>query len=155
MPHVVVLTAYAGWASPTEYGRLAMRAYDAPKNPLTVWERFWLMKLTLQTEGMAENVSIIVAPRHDLDWKSVATFYPPGRILGLTAKDEFEAAKADLWRQRGERIHVFTEIGPNSVLSTTQIRERIQAGEDWRNFLSEGVHEYFLEISGPSRVFGI
>lgn len=155
LPHIAALVTYSGWASGGEYGEAATVAYSAERNPLTIWERFWLMRLGLAGHGLLENVSVIVAPRHDLDWSYVSEFYPPKRIICLTAKDSFESAKAALWASRGERIHVFHDLDSAAVLTTTSIRRNVLGGADWRRFLPESSHEYFDEIDGPRRIFGI
>ncbi|MFF0824166.1 hypothetical protein ACFYUR_27645 [Micromonospora haikouensis] len=155
LPHVAVLTTYFGWRAEGDYGAAADDAYAPARNPLTVWERFSLMRLALAGEGMADRVALIVAPRHDLDWPTVAQFYPPRRVICLTAKDAFEAAKETVWRSRGERVHVFAELGPHEVLTTSTIRGEVAAGADWRAFLPAACHSYFAEIDGPRRVFGV
>nr|MDT0663353.1 hypothetical protein [Micromonospora sp. DSM 115978] len=154
MPHVAVLTAHFGWTSPGDYGERAAQAYTANRNPFTMWERVTLMRLALAGAGLSHQVAVMAAPRHDLDWPAVAQFYPPQRIICLTAKDDFESAKASLWRSRGEQLHIFAELGPADVLTTTQIRARVAAGADWRQVIPESCHQYFAAIDGPRRVFG-
>ena len=67
VPHVAVLSSYFGWESKGVYGAHAEVAYEKSRNPLSTWERFWLMRLGLQSLDLLEQVSVIVAPRHDLD----------------------------------------------------------------------------------------
>jgi hypothetical protein len=152
---VAVLTAYFGWESAGKYGELAAEAYMADRNPLSIWERLCLMRFGLEGHGLLDRVTVLAAPRHDLDWGRVAEFYPPRRIICLTSKDKFEAAKGTLWEQRGERVHVFSELDEKNVLTTSRIRQLVAAGVDWRHFLPERSHSYFLEIGGPARVFGV
>ncbi|MFH8616934.1 hypothetical protein ACH4E8_17900 [Streptomyces sp. NPDC017979] len=154
MPHVVVLTSHFGWESEGEYGRHARDAYRPHLNHFTPWERSTLMRLGLEEYNLLGQVIISIAPRHDLDWNLVAGFYPADRIICLTAKDEFERVKAELWLARGERVHVFDDIGPD-VLTTTHIRQRVASGEDWRRYLPASCHAYFIEIDGPRRAFGM
>ncbi|MFG1779955.1 hypothetical protein ACGFIG_26435 [Micromonospora sp. NPDC049048] len=154
LPHVVVLTTHFGWRSTDEYGGLAAEAYDPARNPLTIWERFALMRLLLAGEGLSEQVALLLAPRHDLDWPSVAQIYPPRRLICLTAKDQFEAAKKALWRSRGERVRVFDDLATD-VLTTTAIRAKVAAGTDWRRFIPLPCHSFFAEINGPRRVFAV
>ena len=114
-----------------------------------------LMRLCLEHYGLQDRVQTWLAPRHDLDWNLVKGFYPENRLICLTVKDDFEAAKAALWRERGERVHVFEELAAEQVLTTTEIRRRVAAGEDWRVYLPSSCHEYFVDIDGPSRVFRV
>ncbi|MBX7266931.1 hypothetical protein KIF24_13425 [Micromonospora sp. Llam7] len=155
LPHVAVLTTHFGWRSPGRYGDLANDAYHPSRNPLTIWERFTLMRLALTGEAGTERVALLVAPRHDLDWPTVAQFYPPRRVICLTTKDGFEAAKESVWRSRGERVHIFDDLGPAEVLTTTAIRARVAAGADWTTFIPPPCHSYFEAIDGPRRVFNI
>ncbi|NBE79562.1 hypothetical protein [Micromonospora rubida] len=155
LPHVAILTTHFGWRAPGDYGEQAAAAYAPARNPLTVWERFSLLRLALADAGMTDRVSLLIAPRHDLDWPTVAQFYPPHRVICLTAKDRFEATKESLWRSRGERVHVFEGLGSAQVLTTTAIRAEVAAGADWRTFIPPRCHSYFEDISGPRRVFGI
>jgi hypothetical protein len=76
-------------------------------------------------------------------------------VVCVTAKDEFEGVKARLWRQRGERVHVFEELGGRQVVTTTEIKAMVAAGADWRRFIPEACHAFFEEIDGPPRVFGV
>ena len=154
LPHVVIMVAYFNGETEGFYGRLAQEAYSSDRNPFTVWERLALMRLGLQEYDLVDQTTVLVAPHHDADWSYVSTFYPPRRVICLTAKDEFEAAKAALWRSRGERVHVFSELGPGSVVTTTWIQQMVSTGSDWRDFMPLKSHNYFEEIDGPSRVFG-
>lgn len=153
MPHAVILTTYYGWSADTPYAESSRESYEARRNPLTMWERLRLMRLAVETLPRGNDLTIISAPRHDLDWQRVSEFYPPQRIIALTAKDEFENTKELLWRSRGERVHVFRDM--QDVLTTTEIRRRVNQGEDWRAFLPEATWSYFEEVDGPSRVFDL
>ncbi|WBB76681.1 hypothetical protein O7602_14585 [Micromonospora sp. WMMD1128] len=154
LPHVAVLTTHFGWRSTTDdYGHLAEAAYDPVRNPLTVWERFTLMRMALEGEGIADRVALLIAPRHDLDWQSVAQIYPPKRLICLTAKDKFEAAKETVWRSRGEQVHVFADLAAADVLTTTAIKAKVAAGTPWATFIPPSCHSFFAEIDGPRRVF--
>lgn len=154
LPHLVVMVAYFGGDSDGRYGELAMSAYLDRRNPFTAWERFMLMRLALDEYGLAGHVSIIFAPRHDLDWTVAQNFYPPNRLICLTAKDEFDLAKAALWRSRGEQVNVFNHLGPTDILTTTEIRRCVAAGEPWQKFIVPTCHEFFAEIDGPRRLAG-
>jgi nicotinamide mononucleotide adenylyltransferase len=136
-----------------EYGRHSREAYQPHRNPFTPWERATLMRLGLAEYGLQDQVTVSVAPRHDIGWDLAADFYPADRIICLTAKDEFEKVKADLWLSRGERVHVFSDLGAD-VLTTTEIRRRVASGKDWRNYIPPASHTYFTEIDGPHRAFG-
>ncbi|MGC4857153.1 hypothetical protein ACLQ24_28230 [Micromonospora sp. DT4] len=155
LPHVAVLTTHFGWRTHGEYGDLATAAYHPSRNPLTVWERFTLLGLALTADEFAGRVALLIAPRHDLDWPTVAQLYPPRRLICLTAKDRFEAAKASVWQARGEAVHIFDDLGPTEVLTTTAIRARVAAGADWKTFISPRCHSYFQQIDGPRRVFDV
>lgn len=156
LPHAAILTSYSGWESRTgEYGVMARVAYDSARNPLTEWERVRLMLLGLEQHQLDDDVTVMVAPRHDLDWEHVSRFYPRRRLICLTDKDDFEQAKADLWTQRGERIYVFRNFRNELTLTTTKIRALVRSGADWRSFMPEASHAFFAEIGGPERVFGV
>jgi hypothetical protein len=156
MPHAAVLTSYFGWSSPTgPYSDLAQHAYDPARNPLNEWERTRLMWLGIEQYDLFKDVTVIVAPRHDLTWKDVSRFYPAKRLICLTDKDEFEKAKATIWIERGETVHVLTGFSDASTLTTTRIREMVGAGADWRRFMPEASHRFFADIDGPQRVFGV
>jgi nicotinamide mononucleotide adenylyltransferase len=149
-----VLAVHLGWESEGAYALHSREAYQPRRNPFTPWERAALVRLGLEEYGLQNQVTVTMAPRHDIGWDLAAGFYPPDRIICLTAKDDFERVKADLWLARGERVHVFGDLGTD-VLTTTEIRRRVAAGEDWRNYLPSSSHEYFHEIDGPRRAFGV
>lgn len=153
LPHLCILTAYFGGHTSDRYGQFARANYGPEKNKLTVWERFRLMNLSLRGEGLEKIVCVTIAPRHDLDWSLASQFYPPKRIICLTNKDEFESAKLELWRRRGETVRVLDVKAELEPLTTTEIKRRINAGEPWERFISEAAHAYFREIDGPTRVF--
>jgi len=155
MRHAAVLVAHFGWAASGAYGMYANQAYSGSKNPLTVWERITLMELGIDGCGFSGKVIVLAAPRHDLDWERVKELYPARRIICLTAKDDFEQAKVELWRERGEEVRVLSDLTSGQVLTTTSIRKLVADGADWREFLVESCHEYFTDIDGPRRVFGL
>lgn len=152
-PHCVAITSYTSWmSSDSAFSEAAAPSYAAERNPLTEWERMRLMLLLI--EGLqADRVIVpVVVPRHDWDWAVVSRFYPPNRVICLTAKDDFEVAKKDLWERRGERVRVVDL--PVDPLTTTAIRQRVADGDEWRNYLPQATWSYFEAIDGPKRVFG-
>ncbi len=139
IPHLIVLATHFGWAGKGTYGIYAERNYAPEKNPLTIWERFTMMRLSLDGAGLHENVMVMVAPRPDWDWNLVSQFYPPQRVICLTRKDEFELAKAEAWKKLGEHIE-FLDLTPiQPVLTTTEIRQRVRSGDDWKKYIIETV----------------
>ena len=155
-PHVCILTTYFGWSSSNdEYSRHAQINYSSSKNPFSVWERFTLLNLGIKELGLEEDVSIIVAPRHDWNWDIVSSFYPPVRLICLTNKDNFEYSKAKIWKSRGEKIIIIDVKNISPLLTTTAIKQKVALGMCWKNFLPESTHSYFESIDGPFRLFGI
>lgn len=153
IPHVVVMVAQSSEKSDGRYGELANAAYADARNPFTIEERLILMRQAVEAYRLTDQVSVVTAPRHDVNWEAVRQFYPPHRVICLTVKDDFEVAKAELWRSRGERVHIFDQFGPADVLTTTEIRNRVTAGEPWQRFIVAACHDYFVSINGPQRLF--
>ncbi len=155
MPHVAVLPFgldRSQMEPQSDYKRHLADAYLVDLNPLTVWERFALMRLALLELDAPNRVAILVAPHHESQPNVVEDFFPPRRLICVTNKDAFERAKAEYWRERGEEVFVL-EL-PFPILSNTEIRQRVRAGDDWRSFLPATTHDYFLDIDGPRRVYG-
>lgn len=110
------------------------------------------MRLSLQGVEGADRITVVVVPRHDWDWNVVSRFYPPSWLICFTEKDDFEVAKRELWESRGETVHV---LSMNRLpITTTEVRARVAGGANWREFISEHAHEYFVDIDGPRRLFG-
>ncbi|MGW0286070.1 hypothetical protein ACWDXT_23540 [Streptomyces sp. NPDC003236] len=135
------------------YGRMAAAAGASSGNPLTVWERTEMINLALATEPWAQSVRTIGAPRPDLDWELTKTFYPRQRVIYLTDRDQFEAAKLHRYKSLGEKV-VVVGVKDLPAMSATEVRRRIAAGEDWQSLMHPATIDYFREIGGPARFEG-
>ncbi|MFJ9833835.1 hypothetical protein ACIRU2_21020 [Streptomyces sp. NPDC101169] len=155
MRHPLVVAVIA--ADDTEgrgaFGKMAAAAGASGSNPLTVWERTEMISLALAAEPWARSVRTIGAPRPDLDWSLTTSFYPRPRVIYVTDRDQFEAAKLSRYRSLEEKV-VVVGVTDLPEMSATEVRRRIAAGEDWQSLMHPATIDYFKEIDGPARFGG-
>lgn len=148
-PHIVGIvwghnTADSEWAkaNPKHFGS---------KYAFSGWERRRLFELIVWEIGATRRVSVVLVPRLDQPngWEFDEIF-PRKRIRCTTDKDSADLANVEFWRSQGEKVRVLS--APPGTLTGTEFRKRVLAGEEWRSFVPEECHEYFISIDGPTRL---
>lgn len=130
------------------YGSVASAQNVAAKNPLTIWERVELIRLSVQEEPFFQRLSVSGIPRPDINWAVTQSFYPPKRVLVFSDKDEFEDLKAKHWSERGERV---VRVPTSALASGSEFKQAMRDGKPWQPFLAKAAHDFFASIDGPER----
>lgn len=147
---LTVMIIQSSEGSKDEYGDEVNRHHQLSRNPLTYWERVRLLELSEPRVPAGLKLRIQGIPRPDLYWDLARPFYPPGRFLILTGKDEYEQRKVHFWNGLGETTRLLDTSGLPKF-SATDLKKAIHAGEGWEQFLPEGALQFFREIDGPRR----
>lgn len=124
--------------------------HQSHRNPLSLWERFCIVRMALDAAALAQRVTVLGILRPDLYWPVTQQFYPPNRFICLTGKDEYERAKVSFWRNLGERPVVIEVPGVEGI-SATELRRRMRDSEGWEELLAPGTADYFRQIGGIER----
>src|SRR5580692_9566895 len=111
LPLVVMVIQSSAEPSTSPYTAQVNVHHAMARNPLTLWERYNIIRRTLAAEGLAESVTVLGIPRPDVYWSIAASFYPRRRFICLTDKDEYERAKVTFWATLGEETRVVDTRG--------------------------------------------
>lgn len=133
--------------------RDAAGKHNRTRNFLTPWERLRIVEMCLEAEGLSRSVNAVFVPRSDGATGVFRSFVPPDCIRLTTNKDLADSAKVDFWRSQGFEAALI-DVRGLEIISASHIREVMRQGGDWRPFLHEASHEYFVEIEGPERMRG-
>ncbi len=120
------------------------------RNPLSLSERFCLIRLALREAGIDDRVAVLGIPRPDLYWPIARQFYPPKRFICLTDKDDYERAKVTFWESLGERPVIMPVPGAEGI-SASELKQRLRASKGWEELLAPGTTEYFRLIGAVER----
>lgn len=149
IPHVIGVVwghraSTGGWASrnPKHFG-----AYYE----FTAWERIKMLNLIVEGLDATDRVTLLQIPRFDLwDDTGINELLPPRQIRGTTDKDAADREQVDFWSKRGVACEILP--APAGLLTGEQLRSGIRSGVDWRAFIPEECHVYFVAIGGPERL---
>jgi nicotinamide mononucleotide adenylyltransferase len=125
------------------------------RNPFSPKERVEMWQQTLQAFGLSKNVVVVPLkrPEYDLEW--FAQEFPAINYDLVFPTLENETASFDAVRnQTFEKIfrgRVFF-VKPRFVLHGSTVRQLIEEGKDWSEFIPRGALEVFLRIQGPERM---
>ncbi|MFB4306616.1 hypothetical protein [Actinomadura sp. GTD37] len=149
-PIAVMVIDSRNWAPPRTAGNISQSQHISDKNPLTLWERMTMIRIFLDAEGVSRQISVQSIPRPDIYWDIAELSFPPHRRICNNGRDDFEREKANMWRGRGEEVVVLDHKRWLSN-SSTNLKQRLREGGDWRPFLHESTLDYFAAINGPER----
>ena len=150
LPLVVMIIQSSEAPDAAGYSKEVNRHHKPDRNPLTAWERFIIISMALQAEGVIESVTLLGIPRPDLYWPLARSFYPPRRLICLTGKDAYEKSKEEFWCALGEATRTISILSVPSV-SATDVKVAIRSGRGWEDLLPAACIEYFEAIDGPRR----
>jgi nicotinamide-nucleotide adenylyltransferase len=121
-------------------------------NPFTPWERYTMVRTCLTALSLSDRVTTIFVPflRPD-EWSRTKLYLPSKFVMCTTNKDNEDSAKICAWESFGWTSRMI-DLSDIKVVSSTQFRQAILAGQDWRHFVHESIHDYFVSIEGPSRL---
>jgi len=108
-------------------------------NPLTYYERYWMIKAALLEQGLSlSEFSIVPLP---INVPELIKYYVPlDAIFFLTIYDEWGQQKKKYFQDLGLKIHVLWEIPLDKKgLSSSDIRETMIKNGKWEHFLPSSV----------------
>lgn len=108
----------------------------AAANPYSFWERALMVRAALEEEGIeVRRLLIVPFPIHDPSrWHH---YVPAGATHFIRVFSPWEAEKAERLRAVGHRV-VELQM-PVKEISGTEVRRRMEAGEDWRELVPPAV----------------
>lgn len=116
-------------------------------NPLTFFERFWIIETCLLENGFSlEEFRIIPFPIEDPF--RISTFLPTGVKCFTTRHTEWNEHKVKLLKDAGFDVEVLEQDESHVPrASGTEIRELFRSGDDkWRKFVPEGTQGLLQEL---------
>lgn len=117
-------------------------------NPFTAEERKTMIKKALEENGIKpDQYEIINLPdiHSDPEW--------PGHVMMLTPEFEVVFTLSDIIKKLFEK-HTNIEVKPVNVeinISATEIRKKMLAGENWKEYLSSSTVTIVEKINGVNR----
>ena len=113
-------------------------------NPFTFFDRQRMIRAALQDAGVPlERIIFIPFPINiPQRW---SYYVPPQALQFVRVFSDWERTKVDRLRAAGYQVEVLTP-GADKGIEATEIRRRLQAGEDWRALVPVGVASILQEI---------
>lgn len=118
------------------------------------YERYEIIRLSIADLQRIRLIDVVPVPRNDLSGRRLAAFLPSSYVRCCTDKDEEDQAKAQRWRDRGERVAIL-RIDGEHTLTGTKLRQLLREGRDWKEFICVGAHDFFIAIDGPQRLMDV
>lgn len=124
------------------------QASHTPKNPFSLEERTRMLRESLQAEGL-EAVQIV--PLRDVGdhaaWlEELVTLAPT--FEGVVSHDD---VTRHIFGQAGYEV-LDRPLLDRDILSGTEIRRRVRAGEDWGELVPPSVQAIIREVDGVARI---
>ena len=114
-------------------------------------ERATMLDLVLAAHDLNSRVRWIFVPRFDIsEWGELDFYLPRGAVRCVAESDPSLEGKRKVWDVLGVSYNIVS-LSPVQVTST-MMRQAALEGGDWRPFLHESQHDYFLSIEGPARM---
>lgn len=121
-------------------------------NPFTSWERYAMAKSCLVAEEIESRVDLMCVPQFPVpEWGRILEFLPQNTIRCATNRNSEEFKRVELWKSLGWRTAVL-DVSKMEVQSSSQMRAAMLRDEDWKPFLHEAIHSFFVDIDGPARM---
>jgi nicotinic acid mononucleotide adenylyltransferase len=128
---------------PSTFGAYSRIAWALEKNPLPNWHRLRLVTLAVANEPrLALRTTIVLRARPDVSWDTSLEDLPLARTWIFHAGANFDTAKADYYRRRGEPVYEI-EQARNTEYQGSVIRARLREGSRDFGFLPPACREYF------------
>lgn len=117
----------------------------------TAWERCSLWCLIADALGASKRTSVVTLPRFDMPGgEEYQQLLPENHVRATTDKDAQDLSNVEFWHSRGFKVRVLSS--PPGLLTGTEMRRKIARGYDWKLFVPEECHSYFIGIDGPGRL---
>jgi nicotinamide-nucleotide adenylyltransferase len=119
-------------------------------NPFTAGERLVMVRLALEEAGL-DNSRVWVVPVPDVHlhmlWVSALEGYTPKFDVVYTN----EPLTRRLFTEAGYKVKGI-RFFERKIYSSTDIREKMVRGEDWKNLVPKTVAAFIMEIDGVERL---
>ena len=116
---------------------------EAASNPFTFYERFNMVKLALLEAGIPrEDFEIVPYPieRPEI----LYNYVPLSATSFFTIYDDWGYEKLHRLGDLGYGTHVLF-VKREKAMCSTEIRQKIVNGDEWRNMVPNAVYEYIIE----------
>jgi nicotinamide-nucleotide adenylyltransferase len=120
----------------------------AESNPYTFFERLLMIRETVIGEGIPlERLVFIPFPVNLPDrWRY---YVPPDVVHYLRVFSPWEQAKVERLREQGYQVQIL-QPGIGKEIEATEVRRRLQAGDDWRSLVPAGVARVIEALTGQT-----
>lgn len=116
---------------------------EAASNPFTYYERYNMVKLALLEAGMKQEEFEIVP--YPIERPEILYNYVPLNATSFfTIYDEWGYEKLERLKALGYETVVLFDDREKKICST-EIREKIYVGADWKDMVPNAVYEYIIE----------
>ncbi|BAA29550.1 nicotinamide-nucleotide adenylyltransferase [Pyrococcus horikoshii] len=119
------------------------------KNPFTTGERMEMLIRALEEAGFDKRYYLIPLP--DINFNAIWVPYVESMVPRFHVVFTGNSLVAQLFKERGYKV-VVQPMFKKDILSATEIRRRMIAGEPWEDLVPKSVVEYIKEIKGVERL---
>ncbi|WP_034640909.1 nicotinate-nucleotide adenylyltransferase [Desulfovibrio inopinatus] len=127
----------------------------AESNPLTYYERQWLVRVSLLEAGVNGN-AFTVTPFPVNSPELYLYYVPLDAVFFLTIYDDWGRRKRELFTSLGLDIHVLWECSPQDKgLSGTDVRRAMAEGNDWESQVPAAAVSLLRQWKIPERLAGL
>ena len=117
------------------------------QNPFTAGERFAMIDLSLEDEGIERRIIPVPDINRYGVWVShVENLVPPFDVVFANSP-----LIQELFKEKGYHVES-TKLYLREHCSGTEIRRKMAEGEAWKEFVPAKVYEYITKIDGEKRV---
>jgi hypothetical protein len=141
-------TEVAGVSPVPDFSAVVDQHHVGEKNPWPLWFRRLMVVETLAAAYPDAPLTVLAGHRLDLDWELYDQLLPPDRVFAVPGRDDFEDAKAAAWRSLGQQV-LRVDVAGLPVVSGTEVRRRMAAGEDLDPVLLPRTRELLQSHAGP------
>ncbi len=110
---------------------------DPINNPLTYYERYWLVRAALTGAGLSHDAfSVTPLP---INAPELYQYYVPmDAVFFVSVYDDWGRRKRDMFRDLGLKVVTLREVTPDQKgLSASDVRRAMALGEPWKHLVPE------------------
>jgi nicotinamide-nucleotide adenylyltransferase len=121
-------------------------------NPFTFWERLEMISMSLHAESLLDRCYIIPLwhPRKSIVREEA--YLPPNRLWIVPKTSSHELEKIAELSERGEDVSGIDVPDDLIEISSTEIKRRMCAGEDWSALVPSSVATYIQDHHGIEKI---
>jgi nicotinamide mononucleotide adenylyltransferase len=121
-------------------------------NPLSYWERYLMVRQTLETAGVeADTFSVVPFPVNFPD--QYRYYVPLDAVFFLSIYDDWGRKKLAMFRSMGLKTHILWEVPPKKKgISGSTVRNLMLHDDSWEQLLPEAVLNLMKKWDIPARL---